>query len=125
MEFTLIEKSLVIAFLVLGAASLLWDGMLLEKLRPKLEKALPEFLQKPLFACAVCMTPWWGSLAYIILFGFDGLTMLSTIIIAFTINLLLVKFLNMADAISAIVGDLNGEEEEEKPITYGEEVNAL
>lgn len=125
MEFTLIEKSLVIAFLVLGAASLLWDGMLLEKLRPKLEKVLPEFLHKPLFACAVCMTPWWGSLAYIILFGFDGLTMLSTIIIAFTINLILVKFLNMADAISVIVGDLNGEEEEEKPISYGEEVNAL
>jgi hypothetical protein len=31
------------------------------------EKHIPEKLQQPVFACNVCMTPWWGSAIYWVL----------------------------------------------------------
>lgn len=45
--------------------------MIFYELTNKLEK-WPEFIRKPLFECPVCMTPWWGTLIYLIGY-FSGL----------------------------------------------------
>lgn len=32
-------------------------------------RKLPEKIQKPLYDCAVCMHPWWGTVSYWLIFG--------------------------------------------------------
>lgn len=50
----------IISFMVLFINVTFWEGMIFEGIGKQLKK-LPEFIQKPLFDCPICMAPWWGS----------------------------------------------------------------
>ncbi len=57
------EKIVENALFVLGIHVLFWDGMVLSWAKKYLS-ALPVFLRKPLYECAVCMSSLWGVLFY-------------------------------------------------------------
>jgi len=59
-----IEKLIIIALLVLSIHYTMQDGEIFEGLGKWFERNLPERIHPPVFACNVCMSPWYGSLLY-------------------------------------------------------------
>lgn len=66
------------------------DGEIFEGLANWLEKVLPEAIHKPVFACHICATPWYGSVVYIILWGVSW-WIIPTVIAAMGLNAMLTK----------------------------------
>lgn len=60
----MLEKSLIIALLVLSIHYTMQDGEIFEGLGKWLERHLPEQIHPAVFACNVCMSPWYGSVLY-------------------------------------------------------------
>jgi hypothetical protein len=58
------EKLTIIALLVLSIHYTMQEEQIFERLGKWFERALPEAIHKPVFACNVCMTPWYGTLLY-------------------------------------------------------------
>lgn len=86
------EKIFIVTLIVWGVHVLFWDSMILGFISRWLMYRIPVFIIKPLYACPVCMTPYYGTIVYIIMWKFDvadwGLTLfasmgLSGIIVSF------------------------------------------
>ena len=60
----MIEKLLIISLLVLSVWYTLQEDQVFGKLGDWMEDYLPEAIHKPVFDCAACMCPWYGSLLY-------------------------------------------------------------
>jgi hypothetical protein len=60
----MIEKSIIIGLLTLSIWYTMQDGEIFEGLGKWFEKVLPERIHPALFACNVCLTPWYGSVLY-------------------------------------------------------------
>jgi hypothetical protein len=60
----MLEKSLIIALLVLSIWYTMQENEIFEGLGKFFEKHLPERIRPAVFACNVCMTPWYGTLLY-------------------------------------------------------------
>lgn len=60
----MIEKSLIIALLVLSIHYTMQDREIFEGLGKWFEKVLPERIHPAVFACNVCMTFWYGTGLY-------------------------------------------------------------
>jgi len=53
-----------ISLIVLFIHATTWEGMIFEKIKDYIK---PEgMLYKPLYGCPICMTPWWGTLLYLL-----------------------------------------------------------
>lgn len=57
----MIEKSFILALIVLFLHACTWKGMIFSFVAENL-KDLPDFIKKPLYDCPICMTLWWGAL---------------------------------------------------------------
>lgn len=62
-----IEVSLIISFIILAGHSFTWDGQIFAGLKKLISPS--KKISKPLYGCPICMTPWWGTLFYIICFS--------------------------------------------------------
>jgi hypothetical protein len=60
----MLEKSLIIALLVLSIWYTMSEGEIFEGLGKFFEKHLPKAIHPAVFGCNVCMTPWYGTLLY-------------------------------------------------------------
>lgn len=60
----MLEKSLIIALLVLSIHYTMQEEQIFEKLGDWFERVLPEAIHKPVFDCPVCMAPWYGSILF-------------------------------------------------------------
>jgi hypothetical protein len=56
----MIERIVILSLVTLGICCPFWDGMIFDKIGDELKRFLGEFWAKPLFACYVCATFWWG-----------------------------------------------------------------
>ena len=65
----MLEHSLIIALLVLAIWYTMQEGEIFAGLGRFFEKHLPAKIQPPLWECNVCMTPYYGSLLYIVIYG--------------------------------------------------------
>lgn len=45
------------------------EGEIFHGLAKFYEKTFPESIQKPLHECPICLTPWYGSLIYVLIWG--------------------------------------------------------
>lgn len=60
----MITNALIISLIVLAIHSFTWEGMIFEPIKKIIK---PEgMLYKPIYGCPICMTPWWGTLIYLI-----------------------------------------------------------
>jgi hypothetical protein len=59
----MIEKITITAILVIFIYASMEKKMIFSFIR-KLLDSLPEYIQKPIFDCYICMCPWWGGLLY-------------------------------------------------------------
>jgi len=63
------ENSLIISLIVLFLHATTWEGMIFNAVKNVIS---PDkgWLYKPIYGCPICMTPWWGTLIYLIFFPF-------------------------------------------------------
>lgn len=63
-------NSLIIALLVLFIHATTWEGHIFEGVKKIIPPDAGDFY-KPIYGCPICMTPWWGSVIYLIFFPVD------------------------------------------------------
>lgn len=67
----MLEHAFIIFLLVLAIWYTLQEGEVFGKLGSWFEQHTPEIIHQPLYSCNVCMTPWYGSLLYIFIYGLN------------------------------------------------------
>lgn len=87
----MLEHSTIIALLVLSIWYTLQEGEIFGKVGVWLENHTPEAIHDPLFACNVCMTFWYGSALYWLIFGNNWIEWLIVVIVAMGINIVVNK----------------------------------
>ncbi len=65
----MIEKVIIIALLVIAVWAVFLDGMIFGKIGNWGANKLPKWLSKPLFDCMICMTVYYGTAAYWLIWG--------------------------------------------------------
>lgn len=63
----MIEKIVIIALIVFAIWYSMQEDEIFYGLAQFLEKYLPEAIHKPVFACHICMTPWYGTGLYFLI----------------------------------------------------------
>lgn len=92
----MLEPAFIVAFIVYFIRATLWKGMIFYYIKKKLS-FLPSYIRKPLYECPVCMTPWWGTVIYLIahfseLPGFKYLSLPFLIFTVFTASGIITVF---------------------------------
>ena len=67
----MISQALIIALLVLAIYYTMQEGEIFGGLGRWLERNTPTKIHPALFECNVCMTPWYGSVLYILIYGIN------------------------------------------------------
>lgn len=65
----MIERILIISLLVFAINYTMKHGEVFGFIGDWLDKVLPEKLKEPVFACVVCMAPWYGTILYWLIWG--------------------------------------------------------
>lgn len=65
----MLEHSFIIALLVLSIWYTMQEGEIFGKLGTFFYNHLPKKIHQPVFDCPICMTFWYGSAIYILLYG--------------------------------------------------------
>lgn len=65
----MISAALIIALIVLSIHYTMLDGEIFGKLGNWFAKNLPAKIHPSVFECNVCMTPWYGSVVYVLIWG--------------------------------------------------------
>lgn len=65
----MLEQSTIIALLVLSIWYTYQEGEIFHGLAMFMEKYMPAAIHPALFECNVCMTPWYGSVLYVVIYG--------------------------------------------------------
>lgn len=87
----MIEKIVIISFIVMAIWATMWEGAIFEFVRIWGDKHLGEKPRKPIYDCPICMTPWYGSIVYWIMWGNGVKEWLIVIIAAMGMNAILIK----------------------------------
>jgi len=88
----ILAYSFIVAMMVLFLHATTWEGMIFEGIK----KIIPPkgMLYKPIYGCPICMTPWWGTVIYLLTQDFDWKIWLLSIGCASGINVISVVLLS-------------------------------
>jgi hypothetical protein len=84
------EKIIITALIVFAVWATMWEGGIFGIVRTWFAN-LREDLQKPLFSCAICMTPWYGSVVYWVIWGSSVKEWAIVVVAAMGLNAVIVK----------------------------------
>lgn len=65
----MLSPALIIALIVLSIHYTMQEGEIFSRLGDWFNNNLPEKIHAPVFECNVCMTPWYGSVIYVLIWG--------------------------------------------------------
>jgi hypothetical protein len=65
----MLTQSLIISLIVLSIHYTMQEGEIFAMLGDWFNNNLPEKIHQPVFECNVCMTPWYGSVIYVLIWG--------------------------------------------------------
>lgn len=96
----MIELALLIAYAVFFMHVTTWEGHIFEEVGNLLDMKLPEWIAKPLYACPICMSFWWGvaAMALMRVTGVHHFNIVQVILVVFaagginTINAIISKW---------------------------------
>lgn len=88
----MLEQSLIIALIVLSLWYTMQEGEIFAGLGRWFEKHLPSKIHPAVFECNVCMTFWYGSALYWILYGYSVANWLIVVVVAMGINIVINKW---------------------------------
>lgn len=66
----MIGIAFAIAMMVFFGHATTWDGGIFAFIRNIIDEKSK--ISKPIYSCPICMTPWWGTLFYIIIWQWNG-----------------------------------------------------
>jgi len=91
----MIATALIISLIVLFLHATTWDGHIFEGIK----KIIPPEgkLYKPIYGCPICMTPWWGTIIYMLFFDIGFKDWLLTIGAASGFSVLWVLIIDIKD----------------------------
>lgn len=87
----MIEKILIISFIVIGLWCLFLNGMILGFIGNLVDKNLPQWLKEPICDCVVCMGMWYGSALYWAIWGHSVKEWLIVVFASMGFNTIFVK----------------------------------
>lgn len=87
----MLEHAAIIALLVLSIWYTYQDGEVFAKLGDFLYKHTPKKIHPALFECNVCMSFWYGSALYWLIYGVSWIDWLIVVIVAMGINIVVNK----------------------------------
>jgi hypothetical protein len=89
----MLEKSILIALIVVSFHVMIdWPGMIFHGIADwSARKKMPLWFEKPVFACPICMVPYYGSFFYILCMWSSWREWAVVIFAAMGINTILVK----------------------------------
>jgi len=85
-EIALVGKAFIIAMTVLSIWYTMQEGEIFGFVTKYGDKYIPEQIQPPLYSCNVCMTFWWGSGIYWLVWRHNWVEWLIVVIVAMGIN---------------------------------------
>ena len=89
----MLEKSVIITLIVWCIHSVFWPSMLLGSVSRWLSTWIPTKLQFPIYACALCMTPYYGSAAYWLIWANGWQEWIVVIMGAMGLSAIIISFL--------------------------------
>lgn len=90
----MLEKIVIIVLLVWSIIATMWDGMILGKIPAYAGRwGCPKWVLKILFECYICATPYYGSIAYWLIWHNNWKEWAITIISAMGLQAIIVSFL--------------------------------
>jgi hypothetical protein len=92
----MVEHALVISLTVLFIYMCCTEGMIFHFVYKWFKTWLPEPLWKPVFSCPICMTPYYGTIVYLILYKTGVVDWIFTIFTAAGMNCVFVFLLEIA-----------------------------
>jgi hypothetical protein len=66
----MVMEAFIIAMIVLFIHATTWEGQIMSWVKKLVNE--DSYISKPIYGCPICMTPWWGTATYLILFGWGG-----------------------------------------------------
>jgi hypothetical protein len=87
----MLEQSVIIALIVLSIWYTMQEGEIFAGLGRWFEKNLPAKVHPAVFECNVCMSFWYGSALYWILYGHSMVNWLVVVVVAMGINIVINK----------------------------------
>jgi len=66
---SMLEKVVIIALIVIAVWAVYLNGMIFGKIGNYVTQKFPHWLSKPLVDCPICQTPYYGSVAYWLIWG--------------------------------------------------------
>jgi len=101
----MIGHALVISLTILFFYMTMTEGMIFHFLYKWFKTWLPEPLWKPVFSCPICMTPYYGTIIYLILYRISVLDGIFTVLTAGGLNCVFVYLLEIAHNTNPKNGD--------------------
>lgn len=87
----MLEQSIIIALIVLSIWYTMQEGKIFAGLGRWFEKHLPAKIHPAIFECNVCMSFWYGSVLYLVIYGFNE-RLPAVVIAAMGINVVINKW---------------------------------
>lgn len=105
----MLENGIIIACIVLFIHACSWEWMIGGFIRRYIPETL--FISKPIYSCPVCMSPWWGTLLYLMFFnnGYSLKEWIGTIGVAAGISVFYIILTFIHQSIDEIREHLNNE----------------
>lgn len=93
----IIEQALIIALIVLFVHACSWQGMIFEGIKKVIK---PEgSLYKPIYGCPICMTPYYGTVIYLLFFNISIADGLLTVAAASGLSVISVLLIDIKDGL--------------------------
>lgn len=88
METLIIKQAFIITCIVVAIWAMMLPDMLFEKIR---DIEMPEWLSSPLYSCPICQIPYYGSVAYWVIFHNSWINWIIVILVAMGMATIFVK----------------------------------
>ncbi len=85
----MIEKIVIVSLMVMAIWGTMLNGMIFGFLGNWIVEKFPEWISKPLCECNVCMVPYYGSVAYWLIWGKSGKEWAIVVIGAMGVNVVI------------------------------------
>lgn len=88
----MVEKIIIITLIVWSVYGVFANGMILSPVSRWMSRWMPAWLQKPVYACTACMSFWYGTAGYWIIWGTSWQEWIIVVAATVGLNVILVNF---------------------------------
>lgn len=118
----ILVAAIVVAMIVLFIhVAFKWETHIFEPIGNWIERNAPEWIEKPLIGCPICMCPWWGTVIMFVAdragiagVRFDCLPVFLTVFVAGGINTFTVMAVRKYELNTAMLDEIELPDEQEK-----------